>query len=675
MTSDGENIVSDKNGPAGAHEDRPAANHRVRTALRIRQRRLAKPQGGALMKSMVLDRVTSWLSCAFRTCALPFAIATSGIALGACTGEIGSSPTDRPGGSATGTTGAGPAGGNATGTGAGTGGATGTGGSVVDGKWQPGPCDSTQTAFAKGRLWLLTDLEYVNSVRDVLGVTLAGTDAQISSTGDTTGEFTNLSEGGAVFSDSVAANYQTAALNVAKQATLVAKMTSLVGATATVPATDAQLNTFISTKVSRLWRRPVSGTSPEGMALKTLYNSGTAAEDGGPANAFSVLLQAVLQAPSFLFRTELGNNPTPAAASFQLTPYELASALSMMFLESAPDDAMWAKAADGTLSDPTVLNTEVDRLMGQQVAKDNMALKLGYWLWTERVPARDKDPALFDTYTTAVRQSVYQSGQAFVKDLLANGTLADLFTSNKMWVNKDITTVYGIPGGAGATMTPTTTTLPERSSGLLTQPAFIAGVHKREALTDPIHMGLFIYEELLCDGDAGGPIPAPPADAFEKAAMMMGTEREIAGQRAMNTCVACHGRFDPFGLTYQTYDAIGRFSTTQQVVKKPDGTFTRATLPSIDTSSIIPESVGKDVAGAVANVQELAQRLNSVGPNKRVAFCAGKKLATFAMGTDPSVINSCSLRDVNERFYKSGSFLDFYRGLATSSGFATRNPG
>jgi len=439
--------------------------------------------------------------------------------------------------------------------------------------------------------------------------------------------------------------------------------------------TDAQLNTFISTKVSRLWRRPVSGTSPEGMALKTLYNSGTAAEDGGPANAFSVLLQAVLQAPSFLFRTELGNNPTPAAASFQLTPYELASALSMMFLESAPDDAMWAKAADGTLSDPTVLNTEVDRLMGQQVAKDNMALKLGYWLWTERVPARDKDPALFDTYTTAVRQSVYQSGQAFVKDLLANGTLADLFTSNKMWVNKDITTVYGIPGGAGATMTPTTTTLPERSSGLLTQPAFIAGVHKREAITDPIHMGLFIYEELLCDGDAGGPIPAPPADAFEKAAKMMGTEREIAAQRAMNTCVACHGRFDPFGLTYQTYDAIGRYSTTQQVVKKPDGTFTRATLPSIDTSSIIPESVGKDVAGAVANVQELAQRLNSVGPNKRVAFCAGKKLATFAMGTDPSVINSCSLRDVNERFYKSGSFLDFYRGLATSSGFATRNPG
>jgi hypothetical protein len=623
------------------------------------------------MKSKLLLPVASWLSRAgLARAAGRVAIGACSIALVACSGQIGPDPSGGRGGPDTSTTTGGPTG--ATGTGAGTGGPT---GGVVNGKWEPAACDPAQGAFAKGRLWLLTDLEYVNSVRDVLGITLTGTDAQISSTGDTTGEFTNLSEGGAVFSDGVAANYQTAAVNVAKQATVVAKMTSLVGATATTPATDAQLNTFLTTKVSRLWRRPVSATSPEAMALKALYNSGIDPADGGPANAFSLLLQAVLQAPSFLFRTELGDNPTPAANPFKLTPYELASALSMMFLESSPDDAMWAKAAGGTLADPSVLNAEVDRLMGLQVAKDNMALKLGYWLWTERVPSRAKDPALYDTYTAAVQQSVFQSGRAFVKDLLATGTLNDLFTSNKIWVNKDITSVYGIPGGATATLTAATTTLPERSLGLLTQPAFIAGVHKREALTDPIHLGLFIYQELLCDGDAGGDIPAPPADAFEKAAMMMGTEREIAGQRAMLTCAACHARFDPFGLTYQTYDAIGRFSTTQQVVKKPDGTFVRATLPSIDTSSIIPESVGKDVAGPVANLQDVAQKLNSVGPNRRVAYCAGKKLATFAMGTDPSVINSCALKDVNERFYKSGSFLDFYRGLATSSGFITRNPG
>ena len=78
---------------------------------------------------------------------------------------------------------------------------------------------------------------------------------------------------------------------------------------------------------------------------------------------------------------------------------------------------------------------------------------------------------------------------------------------------------------------------------------------------------------------------------------------------------------------------------------------------------------------AARQIHSKVRKLGSAGPDRRVAYCAAKKLATFAMGTDPSIINSCALRDVNERFYKSGSFLDFYRGLATSTGFATRNPG
>src|SRR6185503_1086165 len=110
-----------------------------------------------------------------------------------------------------------------------------------------------------------------------------------------------------------------------------AKMQTLMGNAAATPATDAQLTTFINNKVARLWRRPV--TSSEATLLKTLYNSGTSVADGGPAHAFDMMLQAVLQSGSFLYRTELGGNATPANAPFQLTGYEAATALSMMFLE------------------------------------------------------------------------------------------------------------------------------------------------------------------------------------------------------------------------------------------------------------------------------------------------------------------------------------------------------
>jgi hypothetical protein len=45
------------------------------------------------------------------------------------------------------------------------------------------------------------------------------------------------------------------------------------------------------------------------------------------------------------------------------------------------------------------------------------------------------------------------------------------------------------------------------------------------------------------------------------------------------------------------------------------------------------------------------------------------------MGHDASIENSCALQTVQENFYKSGSFIQFYRDLTTSSGFVTRDPG
>jgi hypothetical protein len=143
----------------------------------------------------------------------------------------------------------------------------------------------------------------------------------------------------------------------------------------------------------------------------------------------------------------------------------------------------------------------------------------------------------------------------------------------------------------------------------------------------------------------------------------------------MQSCNGCHGGFDPIGLTYQPYDAIGRFSTTRQVMKDANGVATMTNVASIDTSGAIDARVGADLKGTLADVLALAAKLNTDGPNRRVAYCAGKKLAIFALGTDPNALNSCELKQVKEKFYSTGSFADFYRSLATSPAFVTHNPG
>jgi len=129
------------------------------------------------------------------------------------------------------------------------------------------------------------------------------------------------------------------------------------------------------------------------------------------------------------------------------------------------------------------------------------------------------------------------------------------------------------------------------------------------------------------------------------------------------------------GLTFQAYDAIGRYSQARQVQKDMNGKFVWVQTTSIDETGAIPDRVGKDLVGPLANLNALATKFNTDGPNRRIAYCAGKTLATYAMGTDPTNLNSCGLQQAKESLFQTGSITSFYRALVTSPGFYTRNPG
>jgi hypothetical protein len=607
------------------------------------------------------------------------AVGATAVAIAGCTGQIGSDPMDTGGGPGSSTTSTGTGPGTTTGNPTGSTTTTGTGG-VINGKWEPPPCQPNAHAFASGRIWQITDEQYVNAVRDVLGITLTGTDTQISGV-NTTGEYTNLSDTSGNFTDMLALNYQVAAQKVSTQAITAAGMNRLLGTTGTAAPTNAQVQAFINGKVARLWRRPV--TAGELTALTKIYTDATAnTADGGPPHGMDLLVQTVLQTPSFLFRSELGPSSTPATTAFKLTPYELASAISFMFTNSVPDDALWMTAANSTLADPMVLAAQVNRLMGLPAAQTAMAKYVSYWLWVERVPAREKDYTLYPEYTMTLQDAVYQSGFAWVKDIVLNGDLSQLFTSNKYFVNKEMSTVYGIPGGTGTTSTSlqaVTSTAPERSRGVFSQPAILAATNKRPGIMDPVHHGLFVLEDLLAGADVGI-IPGPPANALSVAATMMGNERELVAKRAMTPpCNGCHTNFDGFGLTRYRYDSIGRYSETKYVnadMSVMPAKYSWVTAPTpLDESATVPEIVGADLKGPLAGPAALATELAGDGVRRRVAYSAGAHLALFLMGSDANLANSCELKDVKEHFYQTGSFKEFYSAMATSPGFITRDPG
>jgi hypothetical protein len=303
---------------------------------------------------------------------------------------------------------------------------------------------------------------------------------------------------------------------------------------------------------------------------------------------------------------------------------------------------------------------------------------VSYWIGIEKLAGEPKTAALFPEYTDSLKAALQDSAHAFLTDAVSSGTLWDLFTSRKMYVNGEISTAFGIPGGSGTTLSLVTTTLPERSAGILTHPATIAANHERPARKDPIHMGLFVLNGILCGGDLGfNPIGDPPANAGAIAATMKGTEREQAAQRAKVSCGACHKSFDGMGELYYAYSSIGAYSLTRSIEQSPvDGTPEWTQSAPLDESGEIPAGVGADVSGTAANIREYAKKLASDGSKWRVAHCGGRWISKFVLSHDATAENSCDLKKAKDNFAKTGSFVEFFRDLATSPSFLKRkNPG
>ena len=151
---------------------------------------------------------------------------------------------------------------------------------------------------------------------------------------------------------------------------------------------------------------------------------------------------------------------------------------------------------------------------------------------------------------------------------------------------------------------------PTQRAGLLTQPALLATFAKADS-TDPVHRGKFIFESVLC-----GSVPPPPANVNITPPVI--TPNTTARQRfaehdASADCAACHTFMDPIGLSFENYDALGRWRATEGG-------------EDIDVSGVLR---GTDVDGPFTGAVQLAQKLAS---SPQVAACAVRQLFRFTFG-------------------------------------------
>jgi hypothetical protein len=292
-----------------------------------------------------------------------------------------------------------------------------------------------------------------------------------------------------------------------------------------------------------------------------------------------------------MYRTELGPAGSPVGQAARLSAHELASSLAFLFLNSIPDEELWAKAADGTLAEPAVMQAQVERLLALPRVQDNLTDIVAGWTGLPELFAIEKTEADRDgiEFNQAMRQSMYDETWSFIDSVLWNGgTVPELLTSRRAFVDETMADFYEVefPGGNEAALVD----LPQERSGILTRAGLITSM--RYGLNPEVFRGLLLRETILC-----GEIPDPPADldidGFNAQYGGLSTRERIQVRQNEVSCAGCHAFMDELGIAYDTFGAMGQpITLVNDVAANPAGALT-----------------GTDVDGPYTDLVDLSSRL------------------------------------------------------------------
>jgi hypothetical protein len=560
----------------------------------------------------------------------PF-VASGLVLCAACTGYIGSSGA-APQGSSSGSNGGG-----------GTGGSVGSGNAASPSNPST-PSDMTDpNAAGVMPLMRLTNREYDDTVHDLLGDTTQPA-TQFASDRDPTFEFRRAGD----LAEQDATLLETAAESLAAAA--IPNLNTMLPCAST--GGDACAQQFITQFGQRAFRRPLS--SSEASRLMALYTTGRTTLNLAFPDAISLLIEAMLQSPQFLYHWEVSPTDAPIydGSVLQLGAYQIASRLSYFIWGSMPDDTLFAAAASGELNTVAGVTTAARRLLADPKARGTVSSFFSDWLALDGLAARAKDTTLYPQYTPALQAAMLAETSTFVQTVVfdGDGRWSTLLGAPYSYIDQSLGTLYGAQVvGTGVQRTMLN---PSQRAGFLTQGSFLALTGTTEG-SDPPRRGQAVLTKLLCR-----PLPPPPANVPPAApASAGGTTRERFTEHDMNPCAqGCHTTMDPIGFAFENYDGIGGYRTTDNG------------LPVDASGSLSIDGAKQSFNDAIGLVQILTK-------SSEVRQCFSTEWARYALDRPDTPDDQASLAAVALAFSQdTAGVQDLMTAVATMRSFRYRSP-
>lgn len=416
--------------------------------------------------------------------------------------------------------------------------------------------------------------------------------------------------------------------------------------------TDQCITNIALDLAPKAYRRPLD--TEETNALTAFASA--ARSDHGFNFAATMVVQVLLESPLFLYRPEFGSSTTTVAnGSASLTAYEMASRLSYFFLQTMPDEELFARAADGTLTDVAVIEQQALRLLQDPRARPVLTGFFSEWLRVYKLDELSLDPVTFPEFGTELVADMQASLHMYLDKVLWQDDAYDsLFGGTFAFVNDRLAPLYGMALPGSNTLAEQQVDATQRR-GVLTQVGLLASTSHGIGHS-PIFRGVTMLSNMLCtpsdplpDGilDNLDPIEYDPEDVCTTRDHVTLTHTARPG------CEGCHTSINGAGFAFENYDALGRFRTTENGCP-------------IDASGEFPTADFGDVDGAV----DLATKMQQ---SAQVAECMTANLFSFGLGRSDTYSDYCEIRTLAEAMKSSGGSLQgLIVALVTSPSFRSR---
>ena len=407
---------------------------------------------------------------------------------------------------------------------------------------------------------------------------------------------------------------------------------------------------IFSTLARRAYRRPVTDTDVD--LLLGFYREGR--EDGDFESGVEMALRRLLVSPEFLFRVERDPEDLGSGAPYFISDLELASRLSFFLWSSIPDDALIDVAANGTLRDPAVLESQVRRMLADPRSETLVTNFAAQWLYLRNLPAVSPDFTTFPDFDEALRRALRQETELFFTSIIREDRSAlDLLTADHTFVNERLAKHYDIPNIYGSHFRRIALPPDSPRGGLLGQGSILA-VTAYATRTSPVVRGKWILENIL-----GTPPPPPPPNvpplSEEKSDAVLSMRERMVEHRRNPVCASCHAIMDPVGLSLENFDAIGRWRDLTEGFEP------------IDASGGFPDGTTFD------GVTGLKQAI--LGRSDQFVRTLTEKLLTYGLGRAMEYYDAPAVRAVERDAANDDyRFSSLILGIVKSTPFQMRRP-